>query len=328
MAPLKVKTRFTEMTGVERPLMCGGMHYVGYAELVAAVANAGCFGCITALTQPDPEALRKEIRKCRSMTSKPFGVNITLLPVGVKPDYPGLAKVCIEEGIKVIETAGQNPSQVIELVKPAGVKVIHKTTSVRHAISAIKHGVDMISIDGFECGGHPGGDDITNWVLLPKACAKLDIPIIVSGACANGRQLAAALAMGAEGMNMGTRWMATKECGIKDGIKEALVKADERNTTLVMRSVGNTERVYKNETAGKVVETEAEYPGEFERIRPYVAGLNYKESFWETGNPDTSVWSCGQSIGLIDAVLSCQELADEIMTDCGQCLERFNRARL
>ena len=197
---MKVKTAFTEMTGVEKPLMCGGMHYVGYAELVAAVANAGCFGCITALTQPNPEALRQEIRKCRTLTSKPFGVNITLLPVGVPPDYPGLAKVCIEEGIKVIETAGREPSQVINLVKPAGIKIIHKTTSVRHAISAIKRGVDMISIDGFECGGHPGNDDVTTWVVLPKACAKLNVPIIVSGACANGRQLAAALVMGATGL--------------------------------------------------------------------------------------------------------------------------------
>jgi len=327
-SPMKVKTAFTEMTGVEKPLMCGGMHYVGYAELVAAVANAGCFGCITALTQPNPEALRQEIRKCRTLTSKPFGVNITLLPVGVPPDYPGLAKVCIEEGIKVIETAGQDPSQVINLVKPAGIKIIHKTTTVRHAISAIKRGVDMISMDGFECGGHPGSDDVTNWVLVPKACAKLKVPIIVSGACANGRQLAAALVMGAEGMNMGTRWMATKECGIKEGIKEALVNADERNTTLVMRSVGNTERVYKNPTAAKVVETEAEHPGDFEKIRPYVAGLAYKESFWSTGDPSTSVWSCGQSIGLIDSIPTCQELADEIMAECDACLYRVNRSRL
>lgn len=325
---MKVKTLFTEMVGVEKPLMCGGMHYVGYAELVAAVANAGCFGCITALTQPNPEALRQEIRKCRTLTSKPFGVNITLLPVGVPPDYPGLAKVCIEEGIKVIETAGQNPSEVINLCKPAGIKIIHKTTSIRHAISAIKKGCDMISIDGLECGGHPGGDDVTNWVLLPKACAKLNIPIIVSGACANGRQLAAALAMGAQGMNMGTRWMATTECGIKDGIKEALVKADERDTTLVMRSVGNTERVFKNKTAAKVVEIEGEHPGDFEKIRPHVAGLAYKESFWSTGDPSTSIWSCGQSIGLIDSVPSCQGLADEIMTECGECLDRFNRSRL
>lgn len=325
---MKLKTAFTEMTGVERPLMCGGMHYVGYAELVAAVANAGCFGCITALTQPNPEELRKEIRKCRTMTSKPFGVNITLLPVGTVPDYVGFAKVCIEEGIKVIETAGQKPQVVVELAKAAGVKVIHKCTSMRHAVSAIAYGVDMISMDGFECGGHPGGDDVTNWVLLPKACSKLKIPIIVSGACANGRQLAAALAMGAEGMNMGTRWMVTKECGIKDGIKQACVKADERQTTLVMRSVGNTERVFKNSTALKVNEIELEAPGDFEQIRPFVAGLAYKESFWSTGDETSSIWSCGQSIGLIDSVPSCQELADEIMRECDECLNRFNRSRL
>jgi nitronate monooxygenase len=325
---MKVRTAFTDMTGVERPLMCGGMHYVGYAELVAAVANAGCFGCITALTQPNPEELRKEIRKCRQLTSKPFGVNITLLPVGTVPDYEGFAKVCIEEGIKVIETAGQKPQVVVELAKKAGVKVIHKCTSMRHAISAIKYGVDMISMDGFECGGHPGGDDVTNWVLLPKACAKLKIPVIVSGACANGRQLAAALAMGAQGMNMGTRWMATKECGIVDKMKQVLVDADERQTTLVMRSVGNTERVFKNSTSEKVREIEAESPGDFELIRPYVAGLAYKESFYETGDETSSIWSCGQSIGLIDSVPSCQELADSIMKECEECLGRFNQARL
>jgi len=325
---MKLRTAFTEMTGVEKPLMCGGMHYVGYAELVAAVANAGCFGCITALTQPNPEELRREIRKCRTLTSKPFGVNITLLPVGTAPDYVGMAKVCIEEGIKVVETAGQKPEEVVNLCKAANVKIIHKCTSMRHAISAIKYGVDMISMDGFECGGHPGGDDVTNWVLLPKACAKLKIPIIVSGACANGRQLAAALAMGAQGMNMGTRWMATTDCGIKDNIKQSIVKADERQTTLVMRSVGNTERVFKNETSEKVREIEAESPGEFELIRPYVAGLAYKDSFWTSGDEKSSVWSCGQSIGLIDSIPSCQALADEIMRECEECLNRFNQARL
>jgi len=199
---------------------------------------------------------------------------------------------------------------------------------MRHAVSAINYGVDMISMDGFECGGHPGGDDVTNWVLLPKACEKLKIPIIVSGACANGRQLAAALAMGAEGMNMGTRWMATKECTIMDGIKKTLVEADERSTTLVMRSVGNTERVFKNPTAEKVREIEGTDPGDFEKIRPYVAGLAYKASFHETGDSISSIWSCGQSIGLIDSVPSCQELTDTIMKECEECLGRFNRARL
>lgn len=325
---MKLQTAFTEMTGVEHPLMCGGMHYVGYAELVAAVANAGCFGCITALTQPNPEELRKEIRKCRQMTSKPFGVNITLLPVSQSPDYEGFAKVCIEEGIKVVETAGLAPQKVVNLCKAAGVKVIHKCTSIRHAVSAVKYGVDMISMDGFECGGHPGADDVTNWVLIPKACAKIGVPIIVSGACANGRQLAAAIAMGAEGMNMGTRWMATKECGILDKMKQALVKADERQTTLVMRSVGNTERVFKNATAKKVQEIEAKDPGDFEQIRPYVAGMNYKESFYTTGDETSSIWSCGQSLGLIESIPSCQELVETILQECEESLNRFNRSRL
>jgi nitronate monooxygenase len=314
------KTALTELTGAEVPLMCGGMHYVGFAELVAAVANAGAFGCITALTQPTPDDLRKEIQKCRTLTNRPFGVNITLLPVSANPDYDGYCRVIIEEGIKVVETAGSAPQKYVKIFKDAGLRVIHKCTSVRHAKSAIKVGVDMISMDGFECGGHPGGDDVTNWVLIPKACRVLSVPIIVSGACADGRQLAAALAMGAHGMNMGTRWMATQECGIHANIKKALVNADERQTTLVMRSLGNTERVFKNKTAEKVRELEAEHPGEFEYIRPYVAGLNYRESFWKTGDETSSVWSCGQSIGLIDDVPTCAELVSKIMKDCEQAL--------
>lgn len=192
--------------------------------------------------------------------------------------------------------------------------------SIRHAASAVKYGVDMISMDGYECGGHPGGDGVTNWVLLPKACRVLPIPVIVSGACADGRQLAAALAMGAHGMNMGTRWMATQECGVLPGIKKALVDADERKTTLVMHTLGNTERVFKNKTADEVTKIEAEHPGEFEYIRPYVAGVNYRKSFWESGDAESSVWSCGQSIGLIDSVPTCAELVKTIMQDCESAL--------
>lgn len=322
------RTALTELTGCKVPLMCGGMHYVGYAELVAAVANAGAFGVITALTQPNPEALRAEIRKCRSLTDQPFGVNLTLLPVGVKPDYDGIARVIIEEGIKVVETAGRNPEAHVAKFKEAGIKVIHKCTAIRHAMSAIKSGVDMISIDGFECGGHPGEDDVTNWVLLPKAVKSLGVPVIVSGACANGQQLAAALAMGAAGMNMGTRWIATEECTVLDGVKQALVKASERDTMLVMRSVGNTERVFKNAASKKVGQLEKEHPGDFEKIRPYVAGLEYKKTFYETGDMESSVWSCGQSIGLIDSAPSCKELVDTIMSDCASCLSNFQSAKL
>jgi len=322
------KTALTDITGCKVPLMCGGMHYVGYAELIAAVANAGAFGCITALTQPNAEALRAEIRKCRTLTDQPFGVNLTLLPVGVTPDYEGIVKVIIEEGIKVVETAGRNPEAHVAKFKAAGIKVIHKCTAVRHAISAERYGVDMISIDGFECGGHPGSDDVTNWVLLPKAIKTLRVPVIVSGACADGKQLAGALAMGAAGMNMGTRWIATKECTVLEGVKEALVKADERQTTLVMRSVGNTERVFKNPTAEKVTQLEAEHPGDFEKIRPYVAGLEYKKTFYETADMTSSVWSCGQSIGLIDSVPTCKELVDTIMSDCASCLVAFQASKL
>jgi nitronate monooxygenase len=309
-----LKTKLTEALGIQHPIIQGGMHYVGYAELAAAVSNAGGLGIITALTVAQPpdgaEKLRAEIRKCRQLTSKPFGVNLTLLPVGVPPDYEGIIKVMIEEGVKVVETAGRSPDKVIKQLKAANMIVIHKCVAVRHAIAAQKMGADFISMDGLDCGGHPGEEDVGNWVLLAQAAQELQIPFVASGGCATGNQLAAALAMGAEGVNMGTRFMATTEAPIHNGIKDALVKAKVTDTTHVMRSVSNTERVYKNETALKVREIEAKSPGVFDEIYPYVKGENYRKSFQETGDANSSVWSCGQSIGLIKDVPSCKELLE------------------
>mmetsp|Transcript_5657 Transcript_5657/g.7879 ORF Transcript_5657/g.7879 Transcript_5657/m.7879 type:complete len:307 (+) Transcript_5657:61-981(+) len=267
---MPLKTKLTEALGIEYPIIQGGMHYVGYAEMAAAVSNAGGLGTITALTQPNAEALRQEIRKCKNLTKKPFAVNLTLLPALAPPDYGSYAKVIIDEGIKVVETAGRNPKKFIKFFKENGCYVIHKCVAIRHALTAQRLGADMISMDGFECGGHPGEDDIGNWVLLAQAARKLKVPFVASGGCANGAQLAAALALGAEGMNMGTRFMATKEAPIHPSIKQALVDGDEKATTLVMRSVRNTERVFKNTAAQKVREIENKTPGDFMAFRHLV----------------------------------------------------------
>jgi len=314
-----LKTKLTEALGIKHPIIQGGMHYVGYAEMAAAVSNAGGLGIITALTVAQPpkgkEALREEIQKCKKLTDKPFGVNLTLLPVGVPPDYDGIIDVCIQEGVKIMETAGRNPENVIKKLKENGIFVIHKCVSVRHAQTAARIGADFISMDGFDCGGHPGEEDIGNWVLLAQAAQELKVPFVASGGSATGHQLAAALAMGAEGLNMGTRFMATKEAPIHPKIKEAMVSAKVTDTTHVMRSVKNTERVYKNETAMKVREVEAEKPGDFNAIHPYVKGENYRISFQETGDAQSSVWSCGQSIGLIKDVPTCQDLLDGLVAE-------------
>eukprot|EP00591_Stephanopyxis_turris_P012075 CAMPEP_0195524770 /NCGR_PEP_ID=MMETSP0794_2-20130614/24807_1 /TAXON_ID=515487 /ORGANISM="Stephanopyxis turris, Strain CCMP 815" /LENGTH=261 /DNA_ID=CAMNT_0040655061 /DNA_START=71 /DNA_END=853 /DNA_ORIENTATION=- len=258
-----IKTRVTEMLGIKHPIIQGGMHYVGYYDLAAAVSNAGGLGIITALTQATPEDLRREIRKCKALTNKPFGCNLTLLPVTVNPDYEGYCKVIIEEGVPVVETAGRNPGKYIKLFHDAGIIVIHKCVAIRHALTAIKQGADMISMDGFECAGHPGEEDIGNWVLLAKAGRVLTVPFVASGGCATGSQLAAAIALGAEGVNMGTRFMATKEAPIHDNIKQALVDNDERSTTHIFRTLHNTERVFKNAMSQKVRDIEQESPGDF-----------------------------------------------------------------
>jgi len=325
---MPIRTKLTEMLKIEHPILQGGMHHVGLAPLAAAVSNAGGLGVITSITvtMSDPKdplgALRREIRKCRSMTDKPFGVNLTLLPVGGKVDIEGIIRVIIEEKVPVVETAGRNPGKAIGTLKKAGIIVMHKCTSIRHALTAQRQGADVISMDGLDCGGHPGEDDVGNWVLLPKAARKLNIPFIASGGCADGKQLAASLALGAEGMNMGTRFMAVKEAPIKDGIKQALVDADERSTTHVLRSLRNTERVFKNPVVTKVQELEKQFPGDITKIYPLIKGDNYKKSFQVTGNAQDSVWSCGQSIGLIEDVPTCDELIKSIVGEAEAILSR------
>ena len=312
---MPLSTRVTSILQVEHPVVQGGMHFVAYAELSAAVSQAGGLGIITALTQPDPEALRAEIRKVRSLTDKPFGVNVTLLPTLVPPNYDAYVDVILQERVPVVETAGRNPSKIIGRLKQAGVIVIHKCVNVKHALTAERLGVDIISMDGYECAGHPGDDDIPNLVLLPRAAEALRIPFIASGGIGNGAQLAAVLALGAEGINMGTRFMATREAPIKDGIKQALVDGTELSTTHVMRSLKNTERVYKNPTVEEVQRLEAASPGDINAIRHLVRGENYRKSFQETGDPSTSVWSAGLVMGLIHDVPTVKELIDRIVVD-------------
>jgi nitronate monooxygenase len=329
---MPLKTKLTELCGIRHPIIQGGMHYVGYAEMAAAVSNAGGLGVITALTVAQPprgkEALRDEIRKCRTLTKEPIGVNITLLPVGVAPDFDGIIQVCIEEGIKVVETAGRNPEDAIKKLKAGGIAVIHKCVSIKHAHTAVRMGADMISMDGFDCGGHPGEEDIGNWVLLAKAGAELNVPFVASGGCATGSQLAAALAMGAEGVNMGTRFMATKEAPIKDGIKQALVNAKVTDTMHIMRTVKNTERVYKNAQTKKVKAIEDAQPGEFGAIYPLVKGEIYRQAFQETGDAENSCWSCGLSIGLIDDIPTCKDLVEKVVAEAEDIIRNRMTAKL
>merc|ERR1712179_102410 len=325
---MPISTKLTKALGISHHLIQGGMHYVGYAPLVAAVSNAGAIGCITALTQPSPEALQKEIRACKALTKKPFGVNLTLLPMLQPPNYEAFAQVVEDEmasgQLRLIETAGhfKGLAPFVKQFKDAGAFVIHKCVTVRHAKSAEKLGVDMISMDGFDCAGHPGEADIGNWVLFAKAARELKVPFVASGGCADGKQLAAAIAMGAEGMNMGTRFMATVEAPIHDNIKQALVDADEHSTTLVMRSMKNTERVYKNKAAEEVLAIEKEFPGDFSKISHLVSGQYYRKVFQETGDIDTGVWSAGTVMGLIDSVVTCQELCDNIVDEAEEVITR------
>jgi len=323
---MPISTKLTRSLGITHPLIQGGMHYVGYAPLVAAVGNAGGIGCITALTQPSPEALQNEIRLCKSLSKKPFGVNLTLLPMLQPPNYDAFAQVVEDEmasgQLRMIETAGhfKGLQPFVKKFKAAGALVIHKCVTIRHAKSAEKMGVDMISMDGFDCAGHPGEADIGNWVLFAKAARELSIPFVASGGCADGKQLAAALAMGAEGMNMGTRFMATVEAPIHDNIKKALVDADEHSTTLLMRSMRNTERVYKNKAAIEVLEIEKQYPGDFSKIGHIMRGDNYRKAFQETGDVEEGVWSAGTVMGLIDSVVTCQELCENIVSEAEEVI--------
>lgn len=310
-----MKTAITEMFGIQHPIIQGGMHYVGFAEMAAAVSNAGGLGIITGLTQKTPQDLANEIAKCRDMTDKPFGVNITFLPSLTPPDYPAIVKAVIDGGVKVVETAGRNPSQVMPALKDADIKVIHKCTSVRHSLKAQDIGCDAVSVDGFECGGHPGEDDIPNMILLPRAADELEIPFVSSGGMADGRSLVASLAMGAEGMNMGTRFIATKEAPVHENVKQAIVAASELDTRLVMRPLRNTERVLTNEAVERLLEKEKALGPDlkFEDIIEEVAGV-YPRIMME-GEMDAGAWSCGMVAGLIHDIPTCKELIDRIMSE-------------
>jgi NADH:quinone reductase (non-electrogenic) len=310
-----MKTRITELFGIEHPIIQGGMHYVGFAEMAAAVSNAGGLGIITGLTQKSAADLANEIAKCKDMTDKPFGVNLTFLPVVNSPDYPGMVKAIIEGGVKVVETAGNNPVQVLPPLHDAGIKVIHKCTSVRHALKAQAIGVDALSIDGFECGGHPGEDDIPNMILLPRAADELDIPFVASGGMADGRSLVASLALGADGMNMGTRFIATKEAPVHANVKAAIVAASELDTRLVMRPLRNTERVLTNAAVERLLEIEKEKGADikFEDIAQQVAGV-YPRIMMQ-GEMELGAWSCGMVAGLIHDIPTCKELIDRIMAE-------------
>jgi nitronate monooxygenase len=309
-----MKTRITDLFGIQHPIIQGGMHYVGLAELAAAVSNAGGLGIITALTQRTPELLANEIRRCREMTDKPIGVNLTFLPTVNTPDYPGYIRAIIDGGVKAVETAGNNPQQWLPVLREAGVKVIHKCTSVRHALKAQSIGCDAVSVDGFECGGHPGEDDVPNFILLPRAAEELSIPFVASGGMADGRSLVAALALGAEGINMGTRFIATQEAPVHENVKKAIVAASELDTRLVMRPLRNTERVFNNAAVERLIEKERTL-GEaitFNDIIDEVAGVYPR--IMQDGNMDAGAWSCGMVAGLIHDVPTVKELIDRIMS--------------
>ena len=310
-----MKTPITEMFGIQHPIIQGGMHFVGFAEMAAAVSNAGGLGIITGLTQRTAADLANEIRRCREMTDKPFGVNLTFLPVVAAPDYPGYIKAIIDAGIKVVETAGNNPQKWLPALHQAGIKVIHKCTSVRHSLKAESIGCDAVSVDGFECGGHPGEDDVPNFILLPRAADELKIPFVASGGMADGRSLVAALALGAQGMNMGTRFIATKEAPVHDNVKQAIVAASELDTRLVMRSLRNTERVLRNAAVDRLLEKEKTLGAglKFEDIIDEVAGV-YPKIMLE-GAMDAGAWSCGMVAGLIHDIPTCKALIDRIMAE-------------
>jgi len=308
-----LKTRFTEMFGVEHPIVQGGMQWVGKAPLVAAVANAGGLGFITALTQPTPDDLAKEIERCKSMTDKPFGVNLTILPAIKPPPYAEYRQAIIDSGVKIVETAGYKPQEHVDHFKEHGIKVIHKCTAVRHALSAERMGVDAISIDGFECAGHPGEDDIPGLILIPAAADKVKIPMIASGGFGDGRGLVAALALGAEGINMGTRFCATQEADIHDNVKQKMVETDERGTDLIFRTLRNTARVAKNAISQEVIEKERA-GAKFEEIQHLVSGQRGKVVYSE-GDPDHGIWSAGMIQGLIHDIPTVDELVSRIVNE-------------
>ncbi|WP_261508389.1 NAD(P)H-dependent flavin oxidoreductase [Burkholderia multivorans] len=315
-----MKTKITELFGIEYPIIQGGMHYVGFAELASAVSNAGGLGIITGLTQRTPDDLAAEIRRCREMTDKPFGVNLTFLPSVTPPDYPGYIRAIVEGGVKIVETAGNNPQRYLPELKRAGVKVIHKCTSVRHALKAESIGCDAVSVDGFECGGHPGEDDVPNFILLPRAADELKIPFVASGGMADGRSLAAALSLGADGINMGTRFIATREAPVHDRVKQAIVAATELDTRLVMRPLRNTERVLRNAAVDRLLDKERRLGSQitFEDIAEEVAGVYPK--VMKEGALDAGAWSCGMVVGLVRDIPTVKELIDGIVREAKEII--------
>lgn len=311
---MALKTRITEMLGIEHPIVQGGMQWVGVAEMASAVSNAGGLGIVTALTQPSPAALAAEIERCRGMTDKPFGVNLTVLPTINPPDYKGYTQVIIDSGIKIVETAGSPAVRELwEMMKPHGIQILHKCTAVRHALSAERAGVDIVSIDGFECAGHPGEDDVPGLILIPAAADKVKIPLLASGGFGDGRGLVAALALGADGVNMGTRFTATVEAPIHQGIKDAMVANDERGTDLIFRSYRNTARVAKNAISQQVVAAEREGKP-FEAVADLVKGVRGREGL-ESGDADHGVWTAGLVQGLIHDIPTCAELLTRMVAD-------------
>ena len=315
-----MKTKITELFGIEHPIIQGGMHFVGLAELAAAVSNAGGLGIITGLTQRSPAELAYEIRRCREMTDKPIGVNLTFLPIVSQPDYPGYIKAIIDGGVRIVETAGNNPQKWLPGLHEAGVKVIHKCTSVRHSLKAEAIGCDAVSVDGFECGGHPGEDDVPNFILLPRAAEELKIPFVASGGMADGRSLVAALALGADGMNMGTRFIATQEAPVHQNVKQAILAASELDTRLVMRSLRNTERVLSNEAVERLLEKERKLGAalQFSDIMAEVAGVYPK--VMQDGAMDAGAWSCGMVAGLIHDIPTVKVLINRIMAEADEII--------
>ena len=316
-----MRTRITELLGIEHPIIQGGMHFVGFAELAAAVSNAGGLGIITGLTQKTPELLANEIRRCREMTDKPIGVNLTFLPTVNAPDYPGYIRAIIEGGVKIVETAGRNPEQVMPYLHAAGIKVIHKCTSVRHSVKAEKIGCDAISVDGFECAGHPGEDDIPGLVLIPCTADQVRLPLIASGGFGDARGLVAALSLGADAINMGTRFLATREAGVHENVKRKLVEATERDTVLIFRKFRNTARIFKNSVAEQVVQIESKPDSKFEDIIPLVAGDRGRTVF-EEGDLEAGIWSAGMVTGLIHDIPSCDELVRRVVSEAAEIIRK------
>lgn len=320
-----MKTRVTERLGIARPIIQGGMMWVGVAELAAAVSNAGGLGILTALTQPTPDALRAEIERTRSLTDKPFGVNLTILPSVNPPPYAGYVQAIVDSGVRIVETAGRSPREFIETFHAHDIAVVHKCTTVRHALSAERDGVDIVSIDGLECAGHPGEDDVGGLVLIPAAARAVRIPIVASGGIADGRGMAAAFTLGAEGVNMGTRFCVTREAPLHDDIKQAYVRATERDTALIFRALRNTARVFRNAIADEVRSVESRPGGcTFDDIRPLVLGTRGRAAL-QSGDVDGGILTAGQCVGLIDDVPTCAELLDRMEAECRAHLAAASR---